>query len=141
MDLAQGAFNKAIQANPQHASAHLNLGFVVEQSGRTKEALALYEKAAQLQPALRLAHFHAGRLLTNARAYAQAIAHFQKTLVPEDGETPGFLYALGIAYGRSGEAAAARQSLQRALDMPVIASQPELAAAIRRDLQTLGARR
>jgi tetratricopeptide (TPR) repeat protein len=138
-DRAASSFRRAIDSNPQHADAHLNLGFVLERRGQSVAALALYEEAAQLLPSLRLAHFHAGRILTNVRRYREAISHFEQILQPEDDETPGYTYALGIAYGRSGDRAAARQCLLKALRMAQERVQTDLATSIQRDLERLRA--
>jgi tetratricopeptide (TPR) repeat protein len=138
-DEAATSFRRAVASNPQHANAHLNLGFVLERNGRPVAALALYEKAAELLPSLRLAHFHAGRMLTNKRRYREAIAHFYQALQPEDEDTPGYIYALGIAYGRAGDRATARHWLSKALGMAQGRLQTDLASSLQHDLERLGA--
>src|SRR5204863_4627098 len=115
---AQAAFQKALQVNPAYADAHNNLGYLLEAQGRVDEAIGHYRKAIDNKPDFRLAHFHLGRVLANRKQYAEAIDHLLKTLQPEDADTPGYMYALAAAYGRSGDFANglryAREARQRA---------------------------
>jgi tetratricopeptide (TPR) repeat protein len=137
---AAKAFERALAANPYHAQAHNNLAFVLEAVGRTAEAAAHYRKAIENDPNYRLAHFHLGRVLANQRNYPEAIAHLEKTLSPEDASTPGYMYALGAVYGRSGDRGRAADLMQRARAKAEAAGQAQLVASIDRDLRTLGVR-
>ncbi|MEK7832043.1 MAG: hypothetical protein AAB401_13195, partial [Acidobacteriota bacterium] len=65
------------------------------------------------------------------------IEHFQKTLLPEDEQTPMFTYALGATYSRAGDNAKAIQFLRQALKSATAMKQTQLAASIERDLRTL----
>ncbi len=57
-------FEKAVQAKPEFAEAHNNLGYCLRQqgSGKFREALAHYDKAIQLKPGLAEAYEYRGVL-------------------------------------------------------------------------------
>ncbi len=135
---AKAAFQRALEINPNHPDAHNNYAFLIEREGKLAEAEAHYGKAVAAKPDFRLAHFHLGRLLVNRRQYARAIAHFEKTVQPADESTPGYLYALGAAWGRAGDRKRAADYLRQARDGAVSFNQSQLAASIDRDLRTLG---
>ena len=134
---AKSAFEKALQANPQHADAHTNLGYLLEQEGKLYDAARHYRAAIENKPELRLAHFHLGRVLLNRRLYPEAIEEFNRTLTPEDDTTPGYVYALAIAFGRSGDAARAAEHMRKARRMAAARNQSDLVASIDRDLLRL----
>ena len=131
------AFEKALAANPQHSGAHTNLGFLMVERGDTSSATRHLEQALAVDASNRLAHFHLGRILANQRRYPQAIAHFEQSLTPEDEATPGYLYALGIAQGRSGDHAGAKATLLRAYTLATRFGQSPLVAMIENDLRQL----
>lgn len=49
-DLAEEAFMQALQADPQAARVHNNLGYHLLQNGRNAEAIAAFERAHELEP-------------------------------------------------------------------------------------------
>ena len=134
---AEKAFRQAIQINPYNAEAHNNLGALLEMQGKLDDALAEFEKAAQDRPDYRLAHFQIGRILANEERYPEAIQEFLKTLAPEDGETPRYLYALGATYGRAGDFGNALRYLRAARDQASTRGQSGLLTSINRDLEAL----
>ena len=138
---ARQAFEHALRTNPQHAEAHNNLGYLLEMSGQADEARKHYQLATVHQPNHRLAHFHLARGLTARRQYAEAIGHLEKTIAPEDENTPGFLYALGLAHGRAGDRAKAAAIFARAHGSATARGQKDLVAAIENDMRLLGALR
>jgi Flp pilus assembly protein TadD len=135
---AQQAFEKCLKANPQHAGAHNNLGYLLERKGLTAAAIAHYRKALEFEPNHRLAHFHLGRNLTLQGQFKEAIAHLEKTIDPDDEQAPTSLYALGAALARSGDIAGARRRLQAAREKAQARGQTALLASIDRDLGALG---
>jgi len=135
---AEAAFRRAIRSNPSYAEAQDNLGFVLEQLGHPDQAIRFYRQAIANRPNFRLAHFHLGRLLASGGAYGAAISEFQQTLEPEDDNTPGYLYALGAAYVRSGDYVNGRRYMTKARDEALARGQRQMLASIDRDLETLG---
>jgi len=136
---AAEAFERALAINPNYATAHNNLGNMLEADGRGAEAESHYRAAIANDPTYRLARFNLGRLLVAQRRHAEAIAELEKTLVPEDGETPRYLYALAAAWVRAGDRDKARRYGKEAQEKAVALGQTELAATIARDLRSLEA--
>ncbi len=134
---AEDAFRKALEINPFHPEAHNNLAYLLEQQGKVGEAIDHYRKAIENKPDYRLAHFHLGRVLVNQRNYQEGIQHLLKTLQPEDDSTPGYLYALGAAYGRASDWQNALLYLRMAREQASRRGQSKLLAGIEKDLRTL----
>src|SRR5262249_39911155 len=125
------------QINPYHSEAHNNLGSLYGQQGRLAEALHEFEEAVKNRPNYRLAHFHIGRILANEKRYDEAIQHLLKTLVPEDEETPRYLYALAATYARAGDLPSALKYARTAREQAVSRGQTQLLTSIDRDLKEL----
>lgn len=137
MPEAKAAFEKATEVNPLYAEAHLNLGLLLERAGDRAEALGHYRKAAENKPNYRQAHFHIGRILVLTGSYRQAIDHLSRTLKPEDGNTPAYLYALASAYARAGNRDTAVRYALQAREQATALGQTRLVASIDRDLGSL----
>ncbi len=136
-DDAEKAFRKALEIDPYHPEAHNNLGFLFERQGRLAEAAEEFEKAIDNKPDYRLAHFHLGRILINENQYSKGIEHLLRTISPQDESTPGYLYALGAAYGRAGDRQNALRYIRLARDQASARGQRELLDSIEKDLQVL----
>ena len=134
---AQQAFEQAVQINPFFAEAHASLGTLIESQGRLDDALQHFEEAIRNRPNYPLAHFHLGRILVNRGKFDEAIEHFLRSLEPEDGNTPGYLYALGAAYARAGNLAAALKYLRSARELASAHGQSAILHSIERDLKSL----
>jgi tetratricopeptide (TPR) repeat protein len=134
---AAEAFARALAINPHYAAAHNNLGNMLEAEGRGAEAESHYRAAIANDPTYRLARFNLGRVLVAQRKHAEAIAELEKTLVPEDDETPRYLYALAAAWVRAGDRARGLQYGRQAQEKAAARGQTELAATIARDLHSL----
>ncbi|MBM3810652.1 MAG: tetratricopeptide repeat protein [Acidimicrobiia bacterium] len=137
MGEAKAAFQRALENNPYYADAHNNLGYLLEMEGKMAEAAASYRKAIEIRPSYRLAHFHMGRMMANQRRYREAIDHLEKTLEPEDASTPGYLYALGAVYGRSGQRVRSVDLMKQAREKAASLGQTQLVASIDKDLRIL----
>ncbi len=134
---AAQAFHRSLQINPFHPEAHHNYAVMIEREGRLEEAAEHYRKALENKPGHRLAHFHLGRILVNQGRLAEAIEHFQQTLMPEDENTPRFLYALGATYARAGDKQQSIHYLREALKRAAALGQTQLVRSIEKDLRTL----
>lgn len=77
---AEAAFRQALEADPDNATAHLNLGSVRVQLGRTQDALKSYETALRLEPENSRAHFNMGTLLSAIGEEAGATEHFERAI-------------------------------------------------------------
>ena len=134
---ASKAFRQAIDANPQFAEAHLNYGATLEAERQYDAALGEYELAVRYKPNLRQAHFQLARMLIYKNQLPEAIEHLQATLLPDDGETPRFTYALAAAYVRAGDKANGLKFARIAREKAAALKQLELVAQIERDLKVL----
>jgi tetratricopeptide (TPR) repeat protein len=134
---AEQAFRRALDIDPFHPEAHNNLAYLFEQQGKLAEAKEHYRKAIENKPDYRLAHFHLGRILVNEKRFREGIEHLLKTLTPEDESTPGYLYALGAAYGRAGDRQNALRYLHTAREQASQRGQSRLLSSIERDLRVV----
>ncbi|MBK9316373.1 MAG: tetratricopeptide repeat protein [Acidobacteria bacterium] len=134
---AAEAFRACLRFDPYHADAHHSLGVILESEGRLDEASAHHRKAIENKPGFRSAHFHLGRILVNQGKTAEAIEQFQKTLTPEDDETPRYLYALGATFVRAGDRLKGIQYLSEGLKLARKFNQTQLVSSIERDLKML----
>ncbi|HEX4945844.1 MAG TPA: tetratricopeptide repeat protein [Blastocatellia bacterium] len=137
LDESKQAFQRSLTLNPHHAESHHNYGILIEREGKLDEAAAHYRQALANKPDFRMAHFHLGRILVNQDKFAAAIEQFQLTLLPDDEDTPRFLYALGATYARAGEKQKAMEHLRVALEKARARGQSQLVSALERDLRSL----
>jgi tetratricopeptide (TPR) repeat protein len=137
---AKTAFRKALDSSPNYAEAHSNLGAMLEREHNFDDALRHYRAAVADKPGFRQAHFQLGRLLLLMKRAQDAIAELAQTLTPEDGNTPRFMYVLGVAYARAGDDASAERYLRDAGGRAASLGQDRLAAEIGAALRKLGER-
>jgi tetratricopeptide (TPR) repeat protein len=136
-DLAIDAYREALVLNPMHARAQNNLGQALEQRRLLTEAEAAYRQAAENQPGFRLARFNLARMLIARARPDEAMVELEKIVEPRDAEAPRYIFALGVAYVRSGRK---EEGIRRSMDAKQLAlqfGQAELAAAIDRELGRL----
>ncbi len=136
---AKKAFERAFALDPNHAEAANNLGALYEREGQLARATGLFRKAVALKPRYPVAHFHLGRLYANQRNYAGAIAELEKSLEPEEPQTPTYLYALAAVHARAGDRLKAVTLMRDARGRASAAGMSELVGSIDRDLRALGA--
>jgi tetratricopeptide (TPR) repeat protein len=113
---AERLYRKALEIDPQLASAMTNLGNLRHKAGDTAEARALYEKALEHDPSLAEARYNLGNLLEDVGETELAISE----LVRVCQQAPDFAdahYNLGIALVRTGSKARARRHLHRYLEL------------------------
>lgn len=73
----------------------------------------------------------------NQKKYQEGIRELQKTLQPEDENTPRYVYALGAAFARAGDRQNALRYIRQARDGAATRGQSAPLASIERDLSTL----
>jgi tetratricopeptide (TPR) repeat protein len=73
-------FEKALESNPNHGSAHVNLGAALAQLGRLDEALPHLEKAVELLPEDAEAHTNLGLVLAMKGQLDAAIPHLERAV-------------------------------------------------------------
>jgi tetratricopeptide (TPR) repeat protein len=112
-DHAKQMYQKVLELEPDNALASNNLAYVMlEQGGNVDVALAMAQTARRQLPdnpssadTLGWAYYHKG-------VYTSAIGLF-KEAVKKEPENATFVYHLGLAYAKNGQAALARQQLDR----------------------------
>jgi len=98
---AERAFKRALELNPNYASAHLWYGLYLDALGRHEESIAEKKRAQELEPLSLIINAGIGFSFYLAREYDQAIAAQRKTLELD----PNFFLEhsnLGLAYEAQG---------------------------------------
>ena len=80
LEEARSWFEKAVAAAPDDATAHLNLGAVLEELGRPREAETQLRAALEIDPKMAGAHFNLGSILAGEDREAEAIDCYRATL-------------------------------------------------------------
>lgn len=80
-DAAMAAYRRALELDPGHADAYVNLGALLCESGHGEEALALYEQAAELAPDDPNVHFNGAMALEDLGMLRDAVSSYERCLV------------------------------------------------------------
>ncbi|MFY9557157.1 MAG: protein kinase [Blastocatellia bacterium] len=107
-------FRKAIELNPNYATAHLWLALLLAAVEKIDEALAEIKIAVELDPLARVMNLNLGRMYHYARQYDAAIKQCRRTIEMY----PDYLIAhrrLGMAYGERGMFDEAEAEFKKAL--------------------------
>jgi len=99
---AEKEFRRAIELNPNYASAHQFLSICLMTSGRQKEALAEIQRAQDLDPLSLIIGDVVGWIYYEGRQYDDAARQYRETLEMEPNYVPALL-DLGIVCLRTGE--------------------------------------
>jgi tetratricopeptide (TPR) repeat protein len=78
-------FEAALQAAPEHAIAHYNLGTIAYAAAEIDAARAHFERALKTQPDYSEAHTNLGVLLGRSGRMKDAVGHFRKALAARPG--------------------------------------------------------
>jgi tetratricopeptide (TPR) repeat protein len=134
---AAAAYREAIAVNPQHAQALNNLGQVLERQQQPGAAADAYRQAVASQPLFRLARFNYSRMLLSLGRMDAAIGELETLVEPRDAEAPMYLFALGMAYMKSGRPERGLAWIREARRLASAHGQDALVAAIERELGTM----
>lgn len=93
---AEEAWDKAINSEPLHSAAYVNLSGLLSSQGREKAAERLLRDALELMPEEGLLHYALGLSLVRQQQRDEALKHFREAwrLSPEDHRTA---YVLAVA--------------------------------------------
>ena len=107
-------YTATLERNPNAWLAHLNLGNIALEQGRTAEAIGHYETAERLEPDYPSTHFNLAKIWLQEGRLPQAIAENEADLrlAPADAEARN---NLGVALAESGRRAEAETQFQEAL--------------------------
>ena len=124
---AEREFKRAIELNPNYATAHQWYGELLTNSGRFEEAFVEYRRALDIEPLSLPINWDLGRALYMSRRYDESLAQHKKTIELD----PAFARAhrtLAEVYRVKGDYANAVEERAKVLDLM---GQPENAALIR----------
>jgi tetratricopeptide (TPR) repeat protein len=77
---AEAAYRQALALAPDHVYAAVNLGALLCEAGRCREAIDLLEGAIRVQPGEPLLHFNAAIALEDLNRHAEALARYERCL-------------------------------------------------------------
>jgi tetratricopeptide (TPR) repeat protein len=105
------AYRRAINLNPYHIGALINLGNLTYDLGNIDEARRLYERALACDPDNSIAHFNLGNVYDDLGEYENAIRYFVTAirLRPDNSDAH---FNLGLVYDRLGEVEKVRQHMR-----------------------------
>jgi len=113
---AESSYKRAIELNPNYATAHDGYSMLLCARGRFDEAIEQINRAGDLDPLSRIFAVHAGWPFYFARDYEAAIRRFRKALELDEHFIPAHGW-LGMALGQQGRYREALDAFQRALDV------------------------
>jgi tetratricopeptide (TPR) repeat protein len=123
---AEEAYRRAVEADPDFADAHCNLGAVCQQRDRRAQARACYERALACDPAHVEAHLNlAGLFAEEGRAEA-ALVHYRAALRAEPLRPDAHL-AIALAYEKLGLRRRACEHWRRYLQLAPAGAWAEIA--------------
>jgi len=119
---AEAAYRNALNINPQHPLASINLAKLMLQTGGNLDvALSLAQTAHRSLPnspaitdTLAWIHYQKGAYQSAIGLLQEALSLQEKVHAPDNSEIH---YHLGMAYAKSGQTAFARQQLERAIKL------------------------
>jgi eukaryotic-like serine/threonine-protein kinase len=113
---AEEAYQRAIQLNPNYATAHDGYAMFLSARGRFGEAIEQNTKAADLDPLSLIIAVHAGWPFYFARDFESAIRRFRKALELDEHFIPAHGW-LGMALGQQRRYSEAIDAFGRALEV------------------------
>ena len=116
LEMAQSWLREALAVDPEYPDAHLTLGLVLADEGRTEEALAELEAAVRLAPQDAHARHELAALLMEEGDHRAAIGHLREVVRREPDAHEAHL-DLGTCYAQKGFYAEAERAFLRAAEL------------------------
>ncbi len=124
---AEREYKRAIELNPNYATAHQSYGNLVSNLGRDEETFAEFKQALEIDPLSLNINRNYGERLVFARRYDDAIAQLRKTLELDAGFVTA-RYSLAAAYQLKGSYAECVEELAKHQEL---IGEPQAAASVR----------
>ncbi len=109
---ARDAYRRALELDPHHADAHVNLGRLLLETGRAGDAEAHYRAVLGDDPGHPTAWFNLGIALEDQRRPQDAIKAYEQALVADRGLADAY-FNLARLYEQAGKRAAALRNLSK----------------------------
>ena len=116
LDQAETLLRSSVEAAPDRAEYHANLGNLLRSRGRIADAELAYRTALQISPQLRTARLGLARLLSDASLHAAAAGEAQQLLAANARDAEAWS-ALGVALRGQGRHAEAEAAYRKALEI------------------------
>jgi tetratricopeptide (TPR) repeat protein len=111
-DEARDAYRRALELDPHHAGAHINLGRLLHEAGRLEDALGHYRLALQANPEDSVAAFDLGLALEDVGRTGEAIGAYEQA-IRSDPKLADAYFNLARLYELTGKRAAALRHLSK----------------------------
>ncbi|MFV2000064.1 MAG: tetratricopeptide repeat protein [Acidimicrobiia bacterium] len=105
------AYERAIELDPRHVDAHINLGRILHAAGRFADAIEQYSIAVTVEPANAIAWFNMGVALEDEGAPARAIDAYLHS-IDGDASLADAHHNVAVLYERTGDVDRALQHLR-----------------------------
>ena len=109
---ARDAYRRALELDPHHADAHVNLGRLLQEAGRAADAEAQYRAVLADQPDHPTAWYNLGIALEDVRRPAEAIKAYERAIAA-DRRLADAYFNLARLYEQAGKRAAALRHLSK----------------------------
>lgn len=116
LEPAEGAAKVGLQESPERADLWAQLGILLDQSGRPREAIQMLERAVSLEPEKSSYWYNLGVAALSAMSPAEALRPLSRAVDIEP-QNPGFWSALGLAQQMNGDVEQSEESLRKALEL------------------------
>ncbi|UCG48486.1 MAG: fused MFS/spermidine synthase [Phycisphaerales bacterium] len=118
----EGAFlagGKAVENSPDNPKAHINMGVILAQKGRSEDAADCLSKALELNSHDAQAHYTMAKILAEQGKIEQTLVHYDEAvkLRPEIDIAPGLHQLLAANYARAGQFTKALTCAKKALEL------------------------
>ena len=80
LKIAENLYKEILKINPNHSSAHNNLGIVLKELGEYQKAISCYEKAIQINPNYAHVYYNFGNILQELKELQKAKTCYEKLL-------------------------------------------------------------
>ncbi|MDO8666601.1 MAG: tetratricopeptide repeat protein [Gemmatimonadales bacterium] len=111
-DEARDAYRRALELDPHHADAHVNLGRLLQEAGRIGDAEGHYHAALAANAEHATAWYNLGAVLEDEKQLKEAIGAYEQA-IRADPKLADAYFNLSRLYERAGKRAAALRALSR----------------------------
>lgn len=134
---ALALFRQAAALAPGDAAVYQGMGLALEMLNQPAEAADAYRSALRTAPSMRQARFGLARVSMRLKKPDEAIVLLEELREPRDAEAAQYLYALSVAYVRTGRVDAGARAAIEAIEIARRFGDERTATAIETELRKL----